>query len=67
MYFCFNGFVIWLVENNAEFVWNLEAESLKIINHIDNMVRIHDIGERWGINVHPEVTLTWQVSDIYIN
>jgi hypothetical protein len=36
-------------------------------NHIKGIITIQDIGDRWGINVHPEVTLTWQVSDIYIN
>ena len=64
VYFFFFFLIIWLVLNSEWFIWNLEAIRLKIISHIDNMVRIHDIGDRCGINVHPEVTLTWQVSDI---
>ena len=37
----------------------------KIIIHIIIITTTHDMGDKWGINVHPGVTLTWQVSDIY--
>lgn len=31
------------------------------------IITVQDIGDKWGINVHPGVTLAWQASDICIN
>lgn len=43
-----------------------KAISLRVINHIKGIKIVHHIGDKWGINVHPEVTLAWQANDIIL-
>jgi len=43
-----------------------KAISLRVTNHIKGIKIVHLIGDKWGINVHPEVTLTWQANDIIL-
>jgi len=43
--------------------YDVDIKRIKVI-HRSGIINSHLMGDKWGINVHPEVTLAWQANDI---